>query len=136
MKEKKLGHGSQYAQKWELAILALLTEKNLGTAAKKVGISEATLWRWMQMPEFDEQYQKAKRQVFSNALDKLQQASFEAVQALKEIITDTDCQPAPRVSACRAILEFSTKGIETNDLLKRIEELEETVKTMGREQAV
>ena len=43
------GHGSKYGRKKEAAIAALLTQKNLGEAARAVGIDLKTLKRWMRL---------------------------------------------------------------------------------------
>jgi DNA invertase Pin-like site-specific DNA recombinase len=38
--------------KQEAAIVALLSQRTTRAAAKSAGVNEATLWRWLQEPEF------------------------------------------------------------------------------------
>ena len=54
------GHGTKYGRKKEELIAALLTQKNHEEAAHAVGIDLKTLKRWMQLPEFIEDYRRAR----------------------------------------------------------------------------
>lgn len=123
------GHGEKKSRGQEKAIIALLTEPTLKQAAKTAGIGEATLWRWLQDPEFAEQYRSARKQTVSQAVSRLQQACGEAVDTLRSIMTD-DAAPAPsRVTAAKAVLETSLKAVEMEELEKRIEKLEKLQET-------
>ena len=53
-------------------ILALLEHSSLEKAAAALGMSPVTVWRWMQKPEFQEAYRKARREAFSRSLGRLQ----------------------------------------------------------------
>ena len=44
------GHGAKYERKYEEAIAALLTQRNIDEAAKVVGVSANTLLNWMKHP--------------------------------------------------------------------------------------
>lgn len=125
---KGKGHGEKQTRKQELAILALLTEKTLKDAAKSAGISEATLWRWMQQPEFDEKYKDAKRQSITQATARLRQTMLTAVDTLEEIAKDKKAQAMARVVACKTILESAMKAHELEDVQERLETLEASLK--------
>lgn len=118
------GHGEKKTRMTEPAIIALLTEPTLKEAAKKVGISEATLWRWMQEPEFKEAFRDAKKQSVSQAVSQLQQSSGEAVQTLRDVMGDGAAPHSSKVSAAKTILDMALKAVETEELEARIEELE------------
>jgi hypothetical protein len=108
----------------ERAIVALLSNSTIKRAAKSVGVDDATLWRWLQDKDFHNAYRTARRESVSQAIARLQQASSEAVNTLREIVKDKQ-QPAPaRVGAAKAILEFSIKAVELEDLEQRVCELE------------
>ena len=108
----------------ERAIVALLANSTIKRAAKSVGIDDATLWRWLQDKHFHAAYRAARRESVSQAIARLQQASTEAVNTLREIVKDKQ-QPAPaRVSAAKAILEFSIKAVEIEDMAERLAEVE------------
>jgi transposase-like protein len=108
----------------ERAIVALLSNPTIKRAAKAVGIDDATLWRWLQDKDFHDAYRAARRESVSQAMARLQQASSEAVNTLREIVKDKK-QPAPsRVSAAKAILEFSIKAVEIEDMAERLAQVE------------
>ena len=114
----KMGH------KWEKAITGLMTQPTLLKAATFAGISENTLLRWLQVEEFAERYAWAKREALKQAMAQLQQASSEAVAALREVCSDQDVNPAARVSAARTILEMAVKTYETEEIETRLDDLE------------
>lgn len=118
------GHGEKWSRKKDQAIIALLTEPTITTAAEKAGITPRTLYKWLQTSEFKAAYREAKREAYTVAITRLQQAAAEAVEALRAIMNDPDKPSSARVSAARAILELAIKAIEIEDLEVRIEELE------------
>jgi transposase-like protein len=118
------GHGEKMTRKKDVAIMALLTEPTIAAAAKKTGVAEATLFRWLRLHEFQESYKEAKRQAVGAAIACLQRASSDAVAALQEITNDKEAPATSRVSAARSILELAVRAIELEDVLLRLERLE------------
>lgn len=127
----KKGHGEKQSRKQDLAIMALLTEKTLKNAAEKVGIGEATLWRWMQEEEFKEKYREAKQQAVSHVTARLRQSMTIAVDTLIEIAENGKAPAKARVDASRTLLEFGFKAHEMEDLQQRVEQLEEQLNKDG-----
>jgi hypothetical protein len=115
----------------EGAITALLSEPGLTSAAKAVGVGKATLWRWMQQPTFREAYRRARREAVEQARARLQQASGEAVEALREVMNDPDAPHASRVSAAKAILDMSLKETHAEELEARLTALEQRAARKG-----
>jgi len=103
----------------ERAIVALLSHANTRTAAKSVGVDEATLWRWLQDKDFYKRYIDLRRECVSHSIARLQQASTEAVNTLREIVKDKKQPPPSRVSAAKAIIEYSIKAVELEDMADR-----------------
>src|SRR5215207_10360293 len=117
------GHGSKRAQREEAAIVGLLSEPTIDAAARKVGIGETTLLRWMAEPEFKARLRAARRSVVEGAIGRLQQAATQAVDALTRNLT---CGiPAVEVGAAKSVLDQALKAIELVDLAERVEALEE-----------
>ena len=56
------------AAKKETAILALLQQSTVERAAAQIGISRATLFRWLKEPEFQERLMEMRRQATEMAL--------------------------------------------------------------------
>jgi hypothetical protein len=66
----------------------------------------------------------SQQETVQHAPARLQQASTEAVNTSREIVKDKK-QPAPaRVSAAKAILEFSMKAVELEGMADRVAQLE------------
>lgn len=120
------GHGEKLSRKQEAAVAALLSEPTIGAAAVRVMVSERTLRTWMSLPAFRDAFAAARRRLLDDALGALQKAAGSAVATLDAIARDGAAPSPARVSASRALLEFTFKGselLETNARLSVLEEL-------------
>jgi hypothetical protein len=124
--------GEKLSRKQEDAIVALLTAPTIQAAAEATGITYITLWRWMQIPEFKEQYREARLEAVRQAVSRLSQIGSEAVDVLRDIMNDQEAPASSRVTAAKSILEGAFKGIELDDLAARIEALEKTLEERGK----
>jgi hypothetical protein len=118
------GHGEKFGRRHEQAVVALLTEPTVAAAAIKVGVSEASLTRWMRRPEFQAAFRAARRQVVETAVAGLQGACGEAVATLRRNLNAQN--ESIQVRAAVAILDYSIKAVELIDLAERVEALEAT----------
>lgn len=113
-------------QKQELAITALLATGDQGRAAKASGVNPSTLRRWfVGDPAFVAAYAKARREAFSLAVAALQRLACKAVACLESVLDDKDAPPQCRVGAARTVLELAVKGTETQEIIERLDKLEE-----------
>lgn len=128
------GHGTKLPKKKHEAVIALLEHRTVKEAAQAVGIGEATLFRWLQVPEFQDAYRGGKRQIVNHAISRLQQATAEAVETLREIMKDNDKPPSPRVTAAKTILDMAVKAVEIEDIQSRLEVLERIAFQQRRDQ--
>ena len=111
----------------EKALTALIESASVIEAAEKCGLSKETLFRYLRDKDFLKEYRDTRRATVENAVSQLQQATSEAVQTLKE---NLHCEnPAIAVRASQIILDFAFKGLETTDILERLEGLENAIKT-------
>ena len=127
------GHGEKRTRREEAAIAALLTEPTIVTAAAKAGISESTLLRWLQDPEFSAQFRTARRAAVDQAVSQLQQATGDAVATLTRNLT---CGvPTAEIAAAKSVIDFALKGVELGELAERIAALEQQAEAaMGAKQ--
>ena len=109
----------------ERAIIALLNEQTIGKAATTAGVSERTLYRWLDDPGFSRAYRKARREAFGQAIALTQRYAPLAVNTLAKIMTDQDAPAHAKASAATTLLRFGREGLELDDLAARIEALEE-----------
>ena len=108
----------------ERAIVALLSHSTIKSAAKAIGIDDATLWRWLQDKEFHTAYMSFRRESVRQSIARLQQASSEAVSTLRTIMKDKKAPASARVVAAKSIIEYAMKAVELEDLAERVAQLE------------
>jgi DNA-binding LacI/PurR family transcriptional regulator len=107
----------------EKVLVALLETPSVRDAAKSSGVSEATIYNFLRDSEFKTAYREARRQTVETAIAQMQNSASEAVDRLKEL---QYCEnPAVAARCAQIIFENSIKGMETLDILERIERLEE-----------
>jgi hypothetical protein len=123
-KYKKLRVHLQRPTHWIGRISRLLNHRSTEEAARAVGIAPKTLLRWLQIPEFDTAYRRARRDAFAQSTGRLQQASSAAVTTLLKIMTDVNAPAASRVRAADSVLVHTHRAIELDDIEARISELE------------
>lgn len=109
----------------ETVLAALLTSSTKQEAAKKAGLSDRQLRRYLEKADFHAEYQRRKSQMIEDATQQLQNSLTGAIQALSEIAEDTEAAHTARIQAARAILLYCVRYTETADILPRIERLEE-----------
>ncbi len=106
----------------EKALTALLNSASVTEAATKSGLSERTLYRFLEDADFKQEYKAARRRVFEQNIFKLQSLHDEAVETLQK---NLHCEnPSVEVRAAQIIIESNRKDFETFDILERLETLE------------
>jgi hypothetical protein len=110
--------------KQEEAILALLSNRNVEETARAVKLTPRTLYRWLNEPEFDRAYRKARRKAFGQATARLQQASSAAVTVMMKTMLDTSAGASVRLRAADMVYSHAAKAIEIEDVDLRVSELE------------
>lgn len=118
---------SNLTPKQEKAIVALLTQPSMKQVSEVSGVSESTLYRWMQEEEFGQAFKEARKQAFSQSITRLQQASSVAADTLIEIMNDKKAPASSRVTASRTVFEMAHKAYEIENVTAKLEELERTL---------
>jgi hypothetical protein len=102
------GHGTKYGRKKEAAIAALLTHKNHEEAAHAIGIDLKTLKSWMRLPEFIEEYRRARG---------------AAVLVLLKLMADPATPSSGRIRAALGVFGIAHEALEL-DMETRVSALE------------
>ena len=108
----------------EGAILALLSEPSIAAAAVKANVGQRSLHRWMREAPFLDEYRRARREAFSQAIGLTQRSSAAAVATLLRVMHDPTAPWPSRVQAASHVLRFARESIELDDLAARVEKLE------------
>lgn len=109
----------------ERALIALLNAPNNRSAAKAAGVSEMTLWRYMQNSDFQAAYKSARRDALESATARLQAGANAAVAVLLNVAENARYSPHARVQAAKAVLDLAYKTYELDTLAERIDALED-----------
>ena len=117
------GHGEKLSRNQKRAISALLVHPTMTQAAESAGIGEVTLWRWLRIPTFKEQYRLARREAVRPGRGTTP-GGLQRRRGGADVFRDVNCPASARVSAARTVLELALKGVELEDLVVRVEELE------------
>lgn len=99
------GTGQQSAL-WEQASVALLTHRSVEEAAHKIGVTAATLKRWLKDPEFSTQLDEIRREYLAQQARRIQGASQSAVDTLVALMENEATPPAVRRACAKDILEI------------------------------
>jgi len=120
--------------KAERIVLALLEHSTQERAATALGISAATIRRWLKKPEFQRLYREARREAYSRITGRAQHAAPLAARTLLQVMVDKHAPIAAQSRAARCILnranafrfEDLQAQIENLEQIQREDELEET----------
>ena len=109
----------------EAALPVIAAAPTIAQAARLSKIGRRTLHRWLQDPEFQEQLAKLQRQAADLAKGHLQSLTLQAALRLGEFLDD----PKPEVSlrAARAVLSYSVRFGEIQELQSQIQALEDSI---------
>lgn len=107
----------QITRKQQALIVAMLEHHTMSDAIKAASVSRATAYRWLKSdPTFQRDWNDAKRETYSQAITFLTKSATVFAKVLLSIALDKDSPKTARVSAARAGLEWSTRGIETESI--------------------
>jgi putative insertion element HTH domain-containing protein len=113
------------------AIEILLREPTITAAAKGTGISQTTIYKWLNDPLFAAAYRQARARVLESTLTALQAANLDAVTCLRSILKDKNEPASARVTAARTVLELTLKARDALETEERLRALEAIMKPRG-----
>jgi len=108
--------GRGLTSKQEGGIAALLSQPTHVAAAALAGVSESTLYRWLQVPAFRAAYRQARRELVEAAIGRVQAAAGQAVEVLVSI-AHKGRRDGDRVRAAVAILDHAHRGLAESGTL-------------------
>jgi hypothetical protein len=123
MKTDPIRRYPQLSRRGERILLALLEHPTQEKAAA-AGISTVTLWRWQKKPGFQRALAEARRDVYSQAMARIHQASGAAAATLVRVMVEPGTPHASRIRAATAILDNGARSLERDDFETRLRELE------------
>ena len=116
----------------ELAIAGLLTCATVELAAKHAGISLSTMNRLLADDGFQRAFRESKQAALQQAIARLTAISGQAVETLRDVMADPNAPASARVQASRVTLDMAIKSAEVEDLMARVQALEEALNKQSR----
>jgi len=116
--------GTGRARQKEEMIAALIGSRSMADASAKCGVPVRSLYNYLAKPAFKLALREAKSQLLNAAIDRLRDASCEAVDGLIGLAKDPASTSSARVTAWRSVLEFGFRGDEQENIKDKIAELE------------
>jgi DNA-binding MurR/RpiR family transcriptional regulator len=113
--------------KQERALAALVAQPTISEAAKVLGVGETTLYRYMRDAQFSDALKRARRAAVAQLTARLQAGASGMAGVLQTIAEDETAPASARVSAARAVIDYTLKAVELEDLSERLEALEKAV---------
>ena len=108
---------------------AILFSATIKQASAEVGLSEQSVYSRLRKPDFREKLQVARDNQFQVISNKLEDANFKALDTLINILDDKEVSAGIRVRASQTLLDLSLKNREQADIISRIQNLEEMLKS-------
>ena len=112
-------------QKMERIAQAMFEHGRVQKAAAALDMSEVTVWRWTQKPEFQEAYREVRREALSRSGSRLLQGSNAAAATLLKLMVNEGTPAAVRVRAAEGVLQHAEKTFELEDVVVRLKRLEQ-----------
>lgn len=110
-------------------ISALLSCPTIKLASESVGLSEQAVYSRLRKVDFRTKLQNARTTQFQVISSKLEDANFKALNTLVSILDDSEVSAGIKVRASQTLLDLSLRNREQADILTRIQNLEEMLKS-------
>lgn len=102
---------------------ALLECASVDQACKKAGINRTTGYKYLKDALFMEEYRSLRRESMQQVTARLQKASEEAVEVLKEVMNDKEAPHTSRVTSAKNVLDVAYRSLELDDQQEEIEKI-------------
>jgi predicted transcriptional regulator len=113
---------------WTQVMARLLEGDLISEAGAKYGVTERTVLNWLAEPEKSKQYASLQSQLLEGTVNLLRSGGRDSVHALHEIVVDTKASRTERTRAADRLLQHLLRATEIQDLVKRLDKLEVSMK--------
>ncbi|MDR0473453.1 MAG: hypothetical protein LBH43_07275 [Treponema sp.] len=106
---------------------ALLAHRTIKEAAAAARVSERVIYDYLKDPAFDARYKAARDDIIRGVSNHLREQMNEAVDIIGAIMRNKKNKPNDRLAAAKSILELGDKYTISNNILERMENLEQAL---------
>ena len=109
----------------EKLLSCLLVHGGVSATASALNLTKGAIYKRLQDPSFKAQYDAAQDLLVEVATTSMTDALEGAIGVLRDVMNDSEAAPGVRVSAADSLLRHCSRYIETANILRRIEKLEQ-----------
>jgi len=102
------------------AIQFILEGNGYSETAKRLGITRVTLWRWRDIPEFQEELERQRGNRMVELRAQCDGAGEEALMTLIAVMRDPDSGPSARVRAACSILDRCGLTVQPKEVAPQV----------------
>jgi len=122
---KKNGQGKKLNPKQKKAIEALLSGLSQGDAAAAAGVGTSTFQRWLKEDLFQAELDRRTNAAIVGATRRLAGTLDLAVDTFRVVMLDDKASQAIRLRAANYAAQHAVKLLETAEILRRLETIED-----------
>ncbi len=129
---QKMSGNIRLSAKQEQTILEIINpaNKTMEDVAKKIGINERTLYRWLTLPQFKRRLQGERNRLREQGFNKLKALLNAAVERLGNLLDDASS--SIKLRASQTVVDYNIKVAEIEEVEQRLARLEESVSQSGK----
>lgn len=120
----------ELSDKQRLALIHFVNSPTVEQGCKDAGISRECYYRWLDNPSFKAELSTLREVFVVEAIEQLKSSMKSACHTLRSLCEDSECPPAVRRGAASDIIGHLMKWRDTQELEKRLIQLEKHVKVM------
>jgi molybdenum-dependent DNA-binding transcriptional regulator ModE len=120
-------------QKQQKFLKAMMEEQSIAEASKSAGISQTTAYKYLDDGVFKKELQRARRKAVDGISHRLRRLGNDAIDTLRDNLTDAEATPATKNSTAKIILEFIYRSHELENVTERLDELESKIDSYQKE---
>jgi hypothetical protein len=109
----------------EALIAALLVAPTIEQAARQAGVAKSTAHRWLLQPAFRAQYDAARQEALTGALQYLRSVLVGCTVVLYNIALNPGAADMARIAAASRLMDYALRGIEIEECVQRLRRLED-----------
>ena len=114
---------SHLSRRQILALPILAAAPNMTLAAQEAGISESTLYRWLQDENFRAELRRLTVEAAERTHQELQNLTLRSLKVLADLMEDAD--PIVRLRAARTVAAMGLRTLDAGTLSNSVQTLEE-----------
>ena len=118
----------------EKIIAALLAHPTVRSASKACEISETQIYARLRDPPFKAKYDKARQEMLEEATAAAQSSVMAAIGTMVKVLQNPENAAQVRLNAADMIVRNCLKLTEQNEIVKRLERLEEMEEKLEKHQ--